>query len=61
MSCDRKGTESAKVSSVFESNQAEWDDDQEDSLLVDVPTKQERGISAESDSAHKSIPGGIEP
>lgn len=61
MSCNRKGTKSAEVPAVFEGYQAEGNDNQEDSLLMDVPPEQERGISAESDSAHESIPIGIEP
>lgn len=57
--CERP--ECAEISSVFERDQAEWDDDQENGFLVDVISEKERGVSAERDRADKRFPVGTKP
>lgn len=61
MTCDRQWSECAEVASIFECNEAEWDNDQKNSLFVDVPAKEEGGISAESDSSDKRFPVRTQP
>lgn len=61
MTCHRKRTEGAEIPTVLESDQAEWNDNEEDCLFVDVPSKKERGVSAKSNGAHEGCPLGAEP
>lgn len=56
--CQR--SESSKVSTIFERKQAEWDNDEQNRLLMDVPAEQERGIAAEGDCRHEVVPVGVE-
>lgn len=46
MTRDCKWSERSKVSSVLERYQAEGDDDQQNCLLMDMPTEKERRVSA---------------
>lgn len=41
MACNREGPKCAEVASVLERYQAERDNDQENSFLMNVPAKQE--------------------
>ena len=50
----------AKISPIFESNQAEWDNNKQYGLFVNVPPKQEGRITAEGDSADECVPGRLE-
>jgi hypothetical protein len=53
-------SEGTEISSVFESNQAERDDDEEYGLLMDVPAEQERRIAAEGDRTDERVPCRLE-
>ena len=53
-------SEGAEVSSVLESNQAEWDNNKQYGFFVNVPPKQEGRITAEGDSADECVPGRLE-
>jgi hypothetical protein len=57
----RQGSEGAKIPSILQGNETERDDDKKDRLLVDVPTEEKRGISAQSDRPNKRIPLWSEP
>lgn len=61
MSCNSERTEGAEVPSIFNGDQAEWDNNQEHGFLVDVPPKQKRRVRAKSDGAHERLPGWSEP
>lgn len=50
-------SECTEISAVNECDQAEWYDDKEDCLLVDMPTEQKRGVATERDSTNKCLPG----
>lgn len=52
-----QGPEGAEISSIFQSNQAKWNNDKENSFFVDMPTEEKRCISAEGDSTNKTLPG----
>lgn len=56
MTRNRKWSESSEMSTVFECNQAERNDNQQNCLLVDMPAEQEGCISAECQSSYKSVP-----
>lgn len=56
MPCYCEWAKRGEVPSIFESNQAERDDDQKDGFLMNMPAKKERGISTQGDSADKGIP-----
>ena len=56
MAGDSKRPEGAEIASILESEQAEWDDDKKNCLLVDVPAEQERSIAAESDCRNEVVP-----
>lgn len=49
-----KGTE---IATVFECEEAEWDDDEQDSLLVNMPAEQKRRITAERNCRDEGHPG----
>lgn len=57
---DGQGSEGAKIPTVLECDEGEWDDDEQDGLLVDVPAEEERGVPAERNGADEAGPGGIE-
>ena len=61
MPCHSKRTEGTEVSSIFDRDQAEWDDNQEHGFLVHVPAEQKRCVCAKGDGAHKELPGWSEP
>lgn len=56
--CERP--ESAQVSSVFQREEAEGDDDEEDRFLMDMPAEEERCVAAERDRCHKIVPRWLE-
>lgn len=60
MACDCEGPESTKVATVFECDETEWNDDEEDGLLVNVPAKKEGGVGAECGGADEYLPGRVE-
>lgn len=41
MTCHSQWPKRAKVSAISKCHQTEWDDDEQDSFLMDVPAKQE--------------------
>ena len=57
MTSHSQWAESSQIPTVLERDKAEGDDDQQDSLLVNVPTEQERGVPAKSDSPDETLPG----
>lgn len=59
MACDCQRTESTQVSPVFQSDQAEGDDDEEYSLLMDMPSEQKRGVATECHCSDEGIGCGI--
>lgn len=61
MARDRQGSEGAKIPSILQRNQTEWDDDQQNRLLVNVPAEEERRISTQCHRSHKRIPVWSEP
>lgn len=60
MSGDCERTESAKVSTVLQGQQAERNDDQENRFFVHMPPEQEGRISTESDSTNKDFPSWLQ-
>lgn len=56
MTCDRQRPERAEESAVMERNQTERNNDKKDCLLVNVPTKEEGGISTKRDRTNESLP-----
>lgn len=55
-----QGSECTKISSILERNEAEGNDDKQDSFLVNVPTEQERRITAECGCSNKGMPARAE-
>lgn len=55
--CQR--SESTKVPAVTECNQAKWNDDEQDSFLVDVPAEQKGGVATKSDRTNERFPRGL--
>lgn len=55
-----QGAERSKVPSIFQCEQAERNDYQQDCLLVNMPSKKERGIAAKSDGSNECLPGWLE-
>lgn len=60
MTGNRQGSEGAKVTPVFESQEAEWDDDEQNGFLVHVPAEEKRGIAAKRHGCNKGLPRGLE-
>jgi hypothetical protein len=56
MTCYCQGSEGAKESAVMKCDQAERNDNEKDSLLVDMPAEQERGVPTQGDRANKGLP-----
>lgn len=52
--------EGAQVAAVAQRNQREWDYNEQNRLLVDMPPKEERGIAAERDGTDEVWPCGVE-
>lgn len=61
MASHGEGSGCAEVSSVLEGDKAEWDDDEENGLFVDVPPEEEGGVSAKRERANEGVPVGSEP
>lgn len=45
---------------VSKGDQTEGDDDEKNSLLVNMPSEEERGVTTQSDCANKGLPGWLE-
>ena len=60
MTGNRQRTEGAQVTPIFERQEAERDYDEQNSLLVNVPAEEERGIAAECHGRNKGVPCGLE-
>ena len=56
----RKRSKGPEVTSISQGQQAERDDDEEDSLLVDMPAEEERGVATQSDSSNEGFPSRAE-
>ena len=56
-----KRAEGVEVATVFEGDETERDDDEEDRLLMHVPSEEERCISAQRHGSDKRVPVGSEP
>lgn len=59
MSRHSQRPERAKVTPVLQSDQAEWNDHQQNGLLVDVIAKQEGRVAAQCYSSDEVVPGGV--
>ena len=59
MPCNYQWSKCSKVATVFESEKTEWDDDEEDSLLVDMPSEEEGCEGAHRDGTHEVVPVGL--
>lgn len=57
----RQRSEGAKIPSILEGNQTEWNYDEQNCLLMNMPAEEERGISTQCDRSHKRIPIRSEP
>lgn len=51
-------SESAEVSTILQSDEAEGDDDQKNCLLMDVPAEKEGGVSTKCHCSYKCLPVG---
>lgn len=51
-----QGTERTKMPPVLESDQAEGNNDEENGFFMNMPSKEERRVAAESDCSNESIP-----
>ena len=60
MAGDSEGSECAEVTTVFEGEEGEGDEDEEDCFFVDVPAEEEGGVGAEGEGANKCGPGRVE-
>jgi hypothetical protein len=60
VSCYGQRSERAKIATVFEGYEAEWDDDEKDGFLVNVQTKEKGSVSAKCDCPDEGIPRWIE-
>lgn len=56
MAGDSQWPECAEVATVLQSDQAEGNDDQKDSFLMNVPTEEERCVSTKRERSYKCIP-----
>lgn len=56
MTSDSQGSESAKISTILERDQAEWNDHEQDCLLVDMPAEQERCVATQRYSTNEGLP-----
>lgn len=61
MSGNCQWSEGTEVSTIFECDQTERNDNEEHGLLVHMPAKQEGGISTQSDRSDESIPSRTQP
>jgi hypothetical protein len=52
--------ESAIIPAILECYKAEWNDDKQDRLFVNVPAEKERRVTAERHGADKGFPRGFE-
>lgn len=59
MSCNRQGSECAKISTILESDQAERNDHKENGFLMHMPAKQEGCVTAERDRTDEHFPTGL--
>jgi len=48
------------VAPIFERQKAEWDDDEQDGLLMHVPAKEKRSITTKRHGTDESLPGRLE-
>lgn len=60
VACNSEWAEGAEVAAVAKGDEGGGDEDQQDSFLVDVPAKEERGVGAEGGGADEGGPGGVE-
>ena len=56
MARNRQRSEGAEVATVLEGDETEWNDDEENGLLMHMPTEEEWCIAAEGDRTDKRIP-----
>lgn len=56
MACHSKGSEGPKVAAVVERDEAEGNNNQQDSFLVNVPAEEEGCVSAERGSSNEVGP-----
>lgn len=61
MAGHRERPERAEIPPVLESDQAEWNDNQEHSFLVNMPPEKECGVSTKRNGADEVVPVGTEP
>lgn len=60
MASDGEGAECAEVSTVFEGEEAEGDDDEKDGFFMDVPAKEKGGVATEGEGTEEGVIGGVE-
>lgn len=60
MACYCQWSKSAKVSTIFECDQAEWNDDKQNSLLVNMPTEKEGCVATQRNRADEGVPSRFE-
>lgn len=60
MASDSQRPESAVIPAVLECYQTKRNNDEQNRLLVNVPSEEKGRISAERDGANKGFPGGLE-
>lgn len=56
MTSNSQGSESAKISTILERYQAEWNYHEQDCLLVDMPAEQERCVATQRYSTNEGLP-----
>lgn len=56
----RKRTEGTKVSTIAKSNETERDDDEEDCLFMNMPSKEKGGIATERYRTDEILPSGLD-
>ena len=60
MTSNSQGPESPVIPAILERYQAEGNNDQEYSLLMNVPAEEKRCVATERDGADKGFPGRLE-